>query len=43
MMRGSARLNGTQLETGDGAAVEVSGPLTIEADTDLEALLFDLA
>jgi hypothetical protein len=43
IMRGAARLNGAQLETGDGASTEEPGSLTIEATADMEALLFDLS
>jgi redox-sensitive bicupin YhaK (pirin superfamily) len=42
IMRGAARLNGEQLNTGDGASTEEPGTLAIEATQDMEALLFDL-
>jgi len=41
--RGLIGLNGTEMREGDGAAVEGEPFLTIEADTDAEILLFDLA
>ena len=41
--RGSCALNGTTLEAGDGAAVSGEAQLRIEAATDTELLLFDLA
>jgi redox-sensitive bicupin YhaK (pirin superfamily) len=39
---GSLVLNGTTLETGDAAATEVSGTLTLTANSRTNALLFDL-
>ena len=41
--RGIAALNGTEMRAGDGAAVQAHSTVTIEADTDSEVLLFDLA
>ena len=43
VMKGSARFAGAELSVGDGASAEVAGTIAIEARTDLEALLFDLA
>jgi len=42
-MRGSVRLGAVRLDAGDGASTETAGALTIEAERDAEALLFDLA
>jgi len=42
VLRGSVRLNGTPLETSDGAAVSDETTLTIEADDPAEVMLFDL-
>jgi hypothetical protein len=41
--RGVIGLNGTELREGDGAALEEEKTATIEAETDAEILLFDLA
>ena len=41
--RGIVGLNGTELREGDGAAMEEEKNATIEAETDAEVLLFDLA
>ena len=41
--RGSVRVNGRQLEAGDGAATTGSGALAIRADARAEVLVFDLA
>ena len=41
--RGIIGLNGTELREGDGAALEDEARAEIEADTDAEILLFDLA
>ncbi len=41
--RGSARLNGTALTAGDGAAIEAAGTLTLDGANDAEVLLFDMA
>jgi quercetin 2,3-dioxygenase len=41
--RGIVGLNGTELREGDGAALEDEKNATIEAETDAEILLFDLA
>ena len=41
--RGIAALNGTEMREGDGAAVEEERAVTIEAETAVEVLLFDLA
>ena len=40
--RGSVELNGTRLDTGDGAAIEDEQALAITANGDAEILLFDL-
>lgn len=42
LVRGAVRVNGVQLETGDGAKIEAEQKLTIAADADSEVLLFDL-
>ena len=42
MAEGSAELNGITLETGDAAAIEASGTLTLSANSKSNALLFDL-
>jgi redox-sensitive bicupin YhaK (pirin superfamily) len=42
LARGSVALNGTPLSAGDAASTEDSGTLTIRANEDAEALLFDL-
>ena len=41
--RGIAALNGIEMRAGDGAAVEAQASVTLEADTDSELLLFELA
>lgn len=41
--RGIVALNGTEMREGDGAAVENEAAVEMEADTDVEVLLFDLA
>ncbi|HWE76538.1 MAG TPA: pirin family protein [Stellaceae bacterium] len=41
--RGIVGLNGTEMREGDGAALENETNATIEAETDAEILLFDLA
>jgi quercetin 2,3-dioxygenase len=41
--RGSVKLNGTLLSTGDAAAIDSSGKLTFEGEDAGEVLLFDLA
>jgi len=41
--RGKVRLNGQQLQAGDGAAVTQEAALTIEGISDGEVLVFDLA
>jgi redox-sensitive bicupin YhaK (pirin superfamily) len=41
--RGIIALNDTEMREGDGAAIEGEPRITIEADTDAEILLFDLA
>jgi redox-sensitive bicupin YhaK (pirin superfamily) len=43
VMRGSVALNGTGLAAGDGAQSESAGVHRIVAQTEVEALLFDLA
>jgi redox-sensitive bicupin YhaK (pirin superfamily) len=42
LARGSVSLNGTSLNAGDAASTEEAGKLTITANEDAEALLFDL-
>lgn len=42
VLRGGVTLNGTKLETSDGAAVSEEAALSIMADTEAEILLFDL-
>ena len=41
--RGSVKLNGTQLETGDGAALSAEKSIELTGVKDAEVLLFDLA
>jgi len=41
--RGIIALNDTEMREGDGAAIENEKRIEIEADTDAELLLFDLA
>jgi quercetin 2,3-dioxygenase len=41
--RGSVKLNGTQLETGDGAALSAEKSVELTGVKDAEVLLFDLA
>lgn len=41
--RGSVQVNGTRLETGDGAAIEQTYALTITGQDAAEILMFDLA
>lgn len=41
--RGAISLNGVSLNSGDGAAISDEANLTIDATTDAEVLLFDLA
>jgi redox-sensitive bicupin YhaK (pirin superfamily) len=41
--RGSVKLNGMPLETGDGAAISVEKALELNGVKDAEVLLFDLA
>ena len=41
--RGIVALNGTEMREGDGAAVEEEAAVVIEAETESEALLFDVA
>lgn len=43
VLRGGVNLNGTALETSDGAAVSEESALSIMADSNAEILLFDLA
>jgi redox-sensitive bicupin YhaK (pirin superfamily) len=43
VVRGIVALNGTEMREGDGAAVEEEPAVVIEAETDGEALLFDVA
>src|ERR1700741_4751643 len=40
--RGSVKLNGTELETGDGAAISAEKALELTGVKDAEVLLFDL-
>lgn len=42
LIRGALTLGDDRLQAGDGASTEASGPLTMRADGDVEALLFDL-
>jgi redox-sensitive bicupin YhaK (pirin superfamily) len=42
VMRGRMSLNGVDLRAGDGASSEKPGRFEVRADTDAEALLFDL-
>jgi len=42
LVRGAVRVNGVQLETGDGAKIEAEQKLLIAADAESEVLLFDL-
>jgi len=41
--RGTVKLNGTQLQAGDGAAITDESEIRIEATEPSEVLLFDLA
>lgn len=43
VLRGSVTLNGTPLQTSDGAAVSEETQLRIQATSDAEVMLFDLA
>jgi len=43
VLRGSVSLNGDNLQTGDGAAVSEESLITIQATSDAEIMLFDLA
>ena len=43
VLRGSGSLNGTALDTSDGAAISGETKLEIEATSDVELMLFDLA
>lgn len=43
VLRGSVSLSGQRLDAGDGAAVEDNTALSIDAETESEILLFDLA
>ena len=40
--RGSLSVGGTKLTAGDGASTEEAGKLSLSAEQDTEALLFDL-
>ncbi|HMP76219.1 MAG TPA: pirin family protein [Kiritimatiellia bacterium] len=42
IIRGSATLNGMELQAGDGASAEAAGAYAVEAVDGVEALLFDL-
>lgn len=42
VVRGALRVNGMQLETGDGAKIEAEPDILIAAETDAELLLFDM-
>jgi redox-sensitive bicupin YhaK (pirin superfamily) len=41
--KGSAKVQGTELASGDAAAIDVAGPIEIEGTSGGEVLLFDLA
>ena len=41
--RGIAALNGVEMRAGDGAAVEQESAIVLEADTEAQVLVFDLA
>jgi len=41
--KGSVKLNGKKLETGDGATISAEKSLQLTGVTDAEVLLFDLA
>ena len=41
--RGSVKLNGKKLETGDGAAISAEKSLELTGVSDAEVLVFDLA
>jgi quercetin 2,3-dioxygenase len=41
--RGVVALDGTEMREGDGAAIEDQAAIAVEAETDVEMLLFDLA
>jgi quercetin 2,3-dioxygenase len=43
VMRGSVKLNGQTLETGDGAAISAEKSVELTGVKDAEVLLFDLA
>jgi redox-sensitive bicupin YhaK (pirin superfamily) len=43
VLRGAVSLNGTELATSDGAAISNESLITIQAKTDAEVMLFDLA
>lgn len=43
MLRGAAHVNGLTLEAGDGLAVQAQHELTVDAITESEVMLFDLA
>jgi len=43
LARGIVALNGTEMREGDGAAVEDEPAIEIEAETDAELLVFDVA
>jgi len=43
VLRGAVNLNGTTMETSDGAAISNESKLTIRAKSDAEIMLFDLA
>lgn len=42
-IRGDIRVNGVELQAGDGAAIEAEGAVEFSANVDSEFLLFDLA
>ena len=42
VVEGAVKLNGVELKTGDGAAIEGESKLTVEATADAHLLLFDL-
>ena len=43
MARGSAKINGEQLSPGDGAAISAESAIALEATSEAEILVFDMA
>ncbi|MBT7943095.1 MAG: hypothetical protein HN719_07045, partial [Alphaproteobacteria bacterium] len=41
--RGTAEINGQQLDQGDGVSIDQEGKISITATSDAEFLLFDMA